>query len=150
MLLRALALVCVAAWLGIMGFFSFAVAPLVFRAVDRAMAGSVVALVLPRYYAWGLALCALALMALLVLLARGTGGRLRHGAAAVLCAGMLAMLAFAAAVGLPRAEAARRARNDGEFAAAHRLAVRLNVATLAAGVAVLVLLGVSPAGRRRR
>lgn len=150
MLLRALALACVAAWLGIMAFFSFAVAPLVFREVDRAVAGQVVAVVLPRYYAWGLALCAIAFVALVVLLVRGGAGRLRPGAAAVLCAGMLAMLGWTAAVGLPRAEAARRARNDGEFASAHRLAVRLNVATLGAGVLVLVLLGLSPAGRRRQ
>jgi len=35
-LLRTLALACVAAWLGVMAFFSFAVAPLVFRTLEAA------------------------------------------------------------------------------------------------------------------
>ena len=55
-LLRALAVVSVAAWLGIMAFFSFEVAPVVFKTIDRAIAGQAVAAVLPRYYRWGLAL----------------------------------------------------------------------------------------------
>ena len=47
-LLRALAVVSVAAWLGIMAFFSFEVAPVVFKTIDRAIAGQAVAAVLPR------------------------------------------------------------------------------------------------------
>ena len=70
-LLRTLALVCVAGWLGIMAFFSFAVAPVVFRAIDRAVAGQAVAAVLPRYYAWGLVLTAIALVASLIQLVVG-------------------------------------------------------------------------------
>jgi hypothetical protein len=148
--LRALVIACVAAWLGVMAFFSFAVAPLVFREIDRPTAGAVVALVLPRYYLWGVVLCAIALAALLVLVARSAGSRWRHGAAATLCAAMLAMLGWMAAVGLALAAAARRARDDSGFAAAHRQAVRLNALTLAAGVLVLVLEGLSRDGRRRR
>src|SRR4030095_11725202 len=62
-LLRTLAVVAVAAWLGIMAFFSFEVAPVVFRTIDRAIAGQAVTAVLPRYYRWGLALSGVALVA---------------------------------------------------------------------------------------
>src|SRR5881296_3423280 len=62
-ILRALVLVCVAGWLAISAFFSFAVAPLAFRVIDRAVAGQLVAAVLPRYYDWGVVLCAIALTA---------------------------------------------------------------------------------------
>ena len=42
-ILRTLVLVCIAGWLAISGFFSFAVAPLAFRVIDRAVAGQLVA-----------------------------------------------------------------------------------------------------------
>ena len=62
-LLRALAVMTVAAWLGIMAFFSFEVAPVVFKTIDRAIAGQAVTAVLPRYSRWGLALSGIALVA---------------------------------------------------------------------------------------
>src|SRR5256885_14965299 len=62
-ILRSLAVVAIAGWLGIMAFFSFGVAPLVFRTIDRAVAGHAVAAVLPRYYDWGLVLCGMAVVA---------------------------------------------------------------------------------------
>src|SRR3989442_1655333 len=55
---RSLAVIAVAGWLGIMAFVSFGVAPRIFRALDRAVAGEAVAAILPRYYDWGLVLCA--------------------------------------------------------------------------------------------
>src|SRR5262249_21766264 len=60
---RTLAGVGVAAWLGIIAFFSFEVAPVVFKTIDRAIAGQAVTAVLPRYYRWGLALSGVALVA---------------------------------------------------------------------------------------
>src|SRR2546426_166599 len=65
-ILRSLAVVAIAGWLGIMAFFSFGVAPLVFRTIDRAVAGQAVAAVLPRYYDWGLVLCGMAVVACVV------------------------------------------------------------------------------------
>ena len=62
-ILRTLVLVCIGGWLAISAFFSFAVAPLAFRVIDRAVAGQLVAAVLPRYYDWGVVLCAIALTA---------------------------------------------------------------------------------------
>ena len=126
-LLRTLAVVCVAGWLGIMAFFSFAVAPVVFRAIDRAVAGQAVAAVLPRYFVWGLVLTAIAFVASLI----------------QLIAGMLATLLWASVALVPRAEDARRARDDTAFAEAHRVSVRLNVVTLVAAFAFVAVDGVS-------
>jgi uncharacterized protein DUF4149 len=47
--MTVVAVSCVAAWLGIIAFFSFGVAPLVFNVMERTAAGQVVAAVLPRY-----------------------------------------------------------------------------------------------------
>ncbi len=146
--LRALTVVAVAGWLGIMAFFSFAVAPLVFRTLDRAVAGQAVAAVLPRYYAWGEALCAVALASAVIQVVSGGDGRLRPLASAALCGVMLGLLVWASAVVLPGAEAARRARDDGGFARAHRAAVQLNGATMVAGALLLVLEALSPSKRR--
>lgn len=144
--LRALAVVSVAGWLGIMAFFSFEVAPIVFRTIDRVVAGQAVAAVLPRYYWWGLMLSAVALVASVVQVISGREGRLRPLLGAVLVSLMLAMLVWASAVLLPRAETARRTRDDTVFARTHRASVQVNLVTLGAGVAFLILEGVS---RRR-
>jgi hypothetical protein len=149
-ILRAAAVIAVAGWLGVMAFFSFGVAPLVFATIDRALAGQAVAAVLPRYYAWGMALCAVALAASVIQVVSGKDGRLRPLAGAALCGAMLGLLVWASTVVLPRAEAARRARDDAAFARAHRAAVQLNGATMAAGAALLALEALSPSRRRGR
>jgi hypothetical protein len=140
----------VAAWLGIMAFFSFVAAPGVFRAIDRRLAGEAVAALLPAYYRWGIVLAALAAGALLMLAARSRTGRLRHLAAAALASVMVAVLAWALVVTLPAAEAARRAHDDQRFALAHRTAVGFNVLVMACAAGVLMLQAVTPAGRRDR
>jgi hypothetical protein len=144
--LRVLALVCVAGWIGIMAFFAFEVAPVVFRVIDRAIAGQAVAAVLPRYYRWGLALSAIALVASAVQVISGKEGRLRPLLGTGLCALMVTMLVWASAVLAPRAEAARRSGDDAGFARAHRVSVQINLVTLGAGAAFLFLDGLS---RRR-
>jgi hypothetical protein len=147
-MLRALGLIATAAWLGIMMFFSFGVAPTVFRAIDRAVAGQAVAAVLPRYYQWGIALCAVTLVASVIRAVSGRDGRLRPLASAALCGAMLALLVSASTVVLPRAEAARRGRDDVAFARAHRASVQLNGAAMAAGAAILALEILIPSRRR--
>ena len=126
-----------------MAFFSFAVAPVVFRAIDRAVAGQAVAAVLPRYFVWGLVLTAIAFVASLIQLIAGTEGRLRPLIGAALGGAMLATLLWASVVLVPRAEDARRARDDTAFAEAHRVSVRLNVVTLVAAFAFVAVDGVS-------
>jgi len=144
-LLRALALVSVAAWLGIMAFFSFEVAPAVFKTIDRTIAGQAVAAVLPRYYRWGLVLSGIALVAS-ALQVSGKSGRLRPLLGTALAALMVTMLVWASAVLMPQAETARRTRDDTVFARAHRASIQVNLVTLGAAVAFLILEGVS---RRR-
>ena len=138
-ILRTLVVVCIAGWLAISAFFSFAVAPLAFRTIDRAVAGQLVAAVLPRYYDWGVVLCAIALTAAAAQVVSGRRPRGRALAAVVLSAAMLCLLLWASIVVLPRAESARRARDDSAFALAHRTSVQLNGLTLLAGAALLVL-----------
>lgn len=149
-LLRTLVVACVAGWLGIMAFFSFAVAPLVFRTLDRATAGQAVTAVLPRYYQWGLILSAIALVASVLQVLSGKEDRPRPLTGAVLCAVMVAMLVWASTVVMPRAVAARRAGDDSAFARAHRASVQVNLVTLGAGVALLVLEGLSRSRGRDR
>jgi hypothetical protein len=145
-LLRALAVVAIAAWLGIMTFFSFEVAPVVFKTIDRAIAGQAVTAVLPRYYWWGLALSGFALVASALQAISGKSGRLRPLLGTALAALMVTMLIWASAVLMPRAETARRTRDDAVFARTHRASIQVNLVTLGAGIAFLILEGVS---RRR-
>jgi hypothetical protein len=149
-ILRTLVLVCIAGWLAISAFFSFAVAPMAFRVIDRAVAGQLVAAVLPRYYDWGVILCAIALTASAVQAVSGRRPLGRALGSVGLSGAMLCLLLWASIVVLPRAEAARRARDDSAFAAAHRSSVQLNGLTLLAGAAVLLLEMVRRPARRDR
>ncbi|HEV8639988.1 MAG TPA: DUF4149 domain-containing protein [Methylomirabilota bacterium] len=137
--LATLAVACVAAWLGVMAFFSFAAAPLLFRTIERASAGQVIAALLPHYYRWGITLCVLALVALLPLALGTRGGHRRHLAAAGLAGAMVALLTWALTVTLPSAEDARRAGDAARFAATHRSAVLLNLLTMLCGAGLVAL-----------
>jgi hypothetical protein len=147
-ILRVLVVICIASWLAISTFFSFAVAPLAFRVIDRGVAGQLVSAVLPRYYDWGIALCAIALTASAVVSGMRPRGRALAGVA--LCGTMLGLLLWASIVVLPRAESARRTRDDAAFALAHRSSVQLNGLTMLAGAAVLLLEALSRPARRDR
>ena len=147
-ILRVLVVVCVASWLAISTFFSFAVAPLAFRVIDRGVAGQLVSAVLPRYYDWGIVLCAISLTASAVVSGMRPRGRALAGVA--LCGTMLGLLLWASIVVLPRAESARRTRDDTAFALAHRSSVQLNGLTMLAGAAVLLLEALSRPARRDR
>ena len=147
-ILRSLAVVAIAGWLGIMAFFSYGVAPLVFRTIDRAVAGQAVDAVLPRYYDWGLVLCGMAVVACVVQVLSGREGRARPLIGGALCGAMCGLLVWAATVAMPRAEAARRAGDDTAFARAHRSAVQLNTAAMLTGAAFLVLEALSRPARR--
>src|SRR5438445_11164135 len=108
-ILRSLAVVAIAGWLGIMAFFSFGVAPLVFRTIDRSVAGQAVAACLPRYYDRRLVLFWMAVVACVVQVLSGREGRARPLIGGALLGGMGGLLVLAATVAMPRAEAARRA-----------------------------------------
>lgn len=146
--MSVVAVSCLAAWLGISAFFSFGVAPLAFNVMERSAAGQVVAAVLPRYYITGLGLSAVALLVYVAQAARARAGRVWPLAGIVLCAAMIAMLAWAAVVVMPEAEAARRSRDNSAFARAHRSSVTLNGITMLAAVAALALEAFRPKGVR--
>jgi Domain of unknown function (DUF4149) len=147
-ILRVLVVICIAGWLAISTFFSFAVAPLAFRVIDRGVAGQLVSAVLPRYYDWGIVLCAIALTASAVVSSMKPRGRALAGVA--LCGTMLGLVLWASIVVLPRAESARRTRDDAAFALAHRSSVQLNGLTMLVGAAVLLLEALSRPARRDR
>jgi hypothetical protein len=141
------ALVAVALWLGVMGFFAFAVAPAAFGALDRDAAGRLVSAVFPRYYAVGTLLGAVALAAALPRAVAGGGAR--SWAAALLLVAMVLVTLAAWLVVLPAAHAARDAmrQRDGRadapaaarFARLHRLSTAMNAVVMLAGVTVVAL-----------
>src|SRR2546428_12119551 len=135
--LRSRAVVAIAGWLGIMAFFSFGVAPLVFRKIDRGVAGQAVAAVLPRYYDWGLVLCGMAVVACVVQVLSGREGRARPLIGGALCGGVFGLLVWAGTGAMPRAEAARRAGGGTAVARAHRSAAQLHTAGMLTGAAFL-------------
>lgn len=143
-------MVAIAGWLGIMAFVSFGVAPRVFRTLDRAVAGEAVAAIMPRYYDWGLVLCGVALAGCALQFLSKREGWLRPLIGTALCGAMCGLLVWATTVVLPRAEAARRARDDAAFARAHRASVRLNSATMVTAAAFLALETLTLAARRGR
>ena len=143
-------MIAIAGWLGIMAFVSFGVAPRIFRALDRAVAGEAVAAILPRYYDWGLVLCGVALAGCVFQVLSGREGWLRPLIGAAPCSLMCGLLAWASTVVLPRAETARSARDDEAFARAHRASVQLNTATMLTGAMLLVLETLSRPVRRGR
>lgn len=135
--LRLLALVALAAWVGIAAFFSFAAAPLLFAVLEREAAGRVVGALLPSYYRWGIALGVVAALALAVSARRAAGRGALLGAG--LAAAMTALLLWSALATLPATEQARRRGDRAAFARAHGTAVALNLAAMACGAAVLVV-----------
>src|SRR5262245_2280246 len=145
--LRALALVCMGCWVGILAFFSFAAAPRLFRTLERRDAGELVAALLPSYYQWGIALSGLAVGALVVLAARAGAGRRRHLAGAALGALMVGCLVWGLGVGLPEANRARSAGDDTAFAVAHRRAVQVHGLVSRCGLVVIALEAFTPAAR---
>jgi hypothetical protein len=147
-----LAVVAIAAWLGVMGLFAGAVAPAAFAVLSREDAGRLVGALFPRYYGAGAGLGAVALAAF----AAGAAGRPWRAAEAItagLLALMLALTLYAWLAVLPAAQAARaEAARQGPasagavaFARLHRLSTALNGAVLLAGVGAVVLLARRPA-----
>jgi len=128
-------------WLGQVVFFSFTVAPAVFRALPPETAGQVVGVIFPRYYALGALAGIVALAAALVLRA-GTSATAPWSTICAMLALMLVATLYAGRVVFPRAQALRprlhEAAVDPDAQAAfdrlHRRAVGLNGAVLLLGI----------------
>lgn len=125
-------------------FFSAFVAPAAFSVLDRESAGRLVNTVFPRYYLFGISLGILALI--------GVVGRFLQGreiawgplVLVVLMLGlMLGMNVFSMLVLLPKLHALRQAMAGSSlaFARLHRLSVALNLATMLAGLTVVLVDG---------
>jgi hypothetical protein len=134
-------LVAMTAWVGSILFFSFGVAPVIFKVLGAEAGGKFVRVLFPRYYLWGAVAGSIALPALVGVplcfpeLRRPMVGVL----ALVHIAGVLIML-YAGNSLTPAINAARDAGpgREQEFHRLHKLSVWLNVVVLILGLGLLV------------
>lgn len=138
----AVYLLALASWVGSVLFFSFGVAPVIFRVLGKEAGGRFVRVLFPRYYAWGVVSGAIALPALAAVpLAfpeyRGPWIGLQAG---LVLAGILIFLYCGNSL-TPAINAARDEGPEGaeRFDRLHKRSVQLNAIALLLGV---VLLGV--------
>ncbi|MFQ5665264.1 MAG: DUF4149 domain-containing protein [Candidatus Binatia bacterium] len=145
-LTKWLYLLALIVWLGEIVFFSFVVAPSIFRALPTAVAGRAVGAIFPTYYRVGYVCGGVLLLASLVFLG-GTASRLRWGVSTLLAAVMLAATLYAGTVIQPAAAALRPQLHQAgapeavqrQFDRRHRLAVQLNGVVLVCGVIISVV-----------
>jgi hypothetical protein len=133
-----LSLVC---WIGSIIFFSFFVAPVVFKTLERDKAGEVVGIIFPHYYMIGYVSGVLVLMALLL---NGPAG-LKWCAWGIMMVGT----AYAGLVVNPKAKTLKQQLKDSSeaekstlevrFKNLHSLSVKLNGAVLFSGLWLLWL-----------
>ena len=133
-----LSLVC---WIGSIIFFSFFVAPVVFKTLERDKAGEVVSIIFPRYYMIGYVSGVLVLMTLLL---NGPAG-LKWCAWGVMIVGT----AYAGLIVNPKAKTlkeqlkdypeAEKSTLEVRFKNLHSLSVKLNGAVLFSGLWLLWL-----------
>ncbi len=144
--IKWLYLLALIVWAGEVVFFSFVVAPAMFRTFPTADAGRAVGAVFPIYYQLGY-VCGAVLVLTSVLLLRGAAARTWWGVNAGLAALMLGATLYAGVVLQPRASALRPQIHDPtappavkeEFDRLHRLAVQLNGAVLLGGIAISLI-----------
>ena len=146
--MRPLTIVSIALWLGMLGFFAFAVAPAAFATLDRPSAARLVTAVLSRSYWVGLAL---GLLAVTGLLARGIRRSWADRLSLALGLLMLALTAWSLFGLMPEAEALRdralAARLAGtpsapeavRFGRIHGLSTMSGVAVMVSGAVLLAL-----------
>ncbi|MBT5028233.1 MAG: DUF4149 domain-containing protein [Nitrospinaceae bacterium] len=135
-----LSLVC---WVGSIIFFSFFVAPVVFKNLEREKAGELIGIIFPRYYKIGYVCGALVLMVLLLTGIETAGlkgcawGIMMLG---TLCAG-LAVNPKAKIIKekLREASESDKPELEARFKTLHSLSVKLNAAVLFAGLWLLWL-----------
>jgi len=134
-------LLALTAWVGSILFFSFGVAPIIFRVLDPEAGSKFVRALFPRYYAWGAICAAIALPAYVA--GPLTHPEFRGPAVAVqsllIIAGALIMLYCGNSL-TPQINAARDAGppQSARFDQLHRRSVRLNSLVLLAGIGLLV------------
>ncbi len=142
--------VALTAWVGAILFFSFAVAPVVFRVFGEQIGGKFGRALFPRYYLWGAIAGAIALPAFVAgpLCFHEFRGPMVGVQALVILAGILIMLYGANSL-TPAINAARDAGASGQprFEQLHRRAVQLNALVLVMGLCLLVAFAIRRAPR---
>ena len=136
--MKLLTIVSVSVWLGGIIFFSGLVAPLAFSVLEREHAARFVNAAFPRYYLFGIVLGVLALAGVV---GRFVTGRGAPWGTLVLLLLMLGISVFVLLVLMPRMDALRAApsRSSPAFVRLHGFSVALNLVTMVAGVAVIVV-----------
>lgn len=134
-------LVALTALVGSIMFFSFGVAPIIFRVLGAESAAKFVRALFPRYYVWGVVSCSVALPALVcgpLAFPELRGPMI--GVQAGLIAACLGIMLYCGNSLTPAINAARDAGPDskGRFDALHARSVRLNAVVLLVGLGLLV------------
>jgi hypothetical protein len=143
-------LTALTAWVGSILFFSFGVAPVIFRVLDAESAARFVRALFPRYYLWGAISGSVALPAYVA-------GPLCYpefrgpwvGAQALVILGCILVMLYGGNSLVPQINRARDAGPSGHdrFERLHRRSVRLNALVLAVGLGLLVAFASRPAPR---
>ena len=137
--------VALTAWVGSILFFSFGVAPIIFRVLGEQTGGKFVRALFPRYYLWGAIAGAIALPAYVAgpLCFPEFRGPIVGVQAMVILAGILSMLYGGNSL-TPAINQARDAGavGQGRFERLHRRAVGLNAVVLVAGLGLLIAFAV--------
>ena len=140
-------LIAMTAWVGSVLFFSFAVAPIVFKVLGAEGGGKFVRALFPRYYAWGAACGSVALPSLVAVplafpVMRGPWVGVQ--ALAILSATLVMLYAGNSLT--PAINAARDSgpSGRGRFDRLHRRSVRLNAVVLVIGLGLLIAFAARP------
>jgi len=140
--------IALCAWVGSILFFSFGVAPLIFRVLGAEAGGKFVRALFPRYYAWGAIAGAIALPAYVAAPLcypeyRGPW----VGVQAMILLGCILVMLYAGNSLTPAINAARDAGVAGHdrFERLHRRSVVLNAAVLVIGLGLLAAFATRPA-----
>jgi uncharacterized membrane protein len=137
-------------WVGSILFFSFGVAPVIFRVLSAEAAATFVRALFPRYYLWGSISGAVALPAFLgVPLCFPEYRGAWIGLQALLILGATLVMLYCGNSLTPAINAARDAGPDQaeRFERLHRRSVRLNTVVLLIGLMLLIAFAVRPTPR---
>ena len=140
-------LIAMTAWVGSVLFFSFAVAPMIFRTLGAEAGGKFVRALFPRYYMWGAISGAISLPCLVQValsFPEYRGPWVGVQAVGIMIATLIMLYAGNSLT--PKINAARDAGPPGEvtFNRLHRRSVRLNGVVLVIGLGLLVAFSARP------
>ena len=132
-------------WVGSIVFFSFVVAPTVFRVLSREDAARLQRALFPLYYLVGIVCAAVGIVCVGTLLADRAFGKWPGILSLLLLAGMGGADFWLRQTVVPQMARLRAQKDEGsaseaEWKALHRVSVQLNAAVLLAGLALIFLL----------